>query len=311
MGVGPLPIYTNGGTVMRKKAAILILLTILAGIPINQMPKAKAGETITVIDITPMSSQSELTTKKQVTDAIRKGLLNREKRIQVKMKYSVMQKFKDVNEFLAEAKQKDDKSTAKDADYLQFSIRQWHIKASYIEGHDATVTLDIDYKNTNEEEKMLDEKVKSALLSLELEGKSEDQKVQAIHDYIINNVSYDTSLRKTSAYDALINQAAVCEGYAMAAYRMFTEAGLESRIITGRGNGGSHAWNIVQVEGKWYNIDLTWDDPLTEDGSPILNYDYFLKSTKDFTGHSRDAKYKTEDFLKTYPISDTSYASNR
>ncbi len=93
----------------------------------------------------------------------------------------------------------------------------------------------------------------------------------------------------------------------MAAYRMFTEAGLECRIITGKGNGEDHAWNIVKVNGKWYNIDLTWDDPVSSDGKAMLVYDCFLKSTKDFKGHKRDAEYKTEEFVKAYPISKTSY----
>jgi transglutaminase/protease-like cytokinesis protein 3 len=93
----------------------------------------------------------------------------------------------------------------------------------------------------------------------------------------------------------------------MAAYRMFTEAGLEARIISGIGNGASHAWNIVKVEGKWYNIDLTWDDPLSYNGEAVLTYDYFLKNTKEFSDHRRDAEYRTDQFLKNYTIAKTSY----
>ncbi len=294
---------------MRKGTAILLLLTILFIIPMDRVSYAKADNTVKVMGISQVSSQDVLTTKKQVTDAIKKGLLNRKERIQLKMTYSVMKKFKSMNDFLETVEITDDKSTAKDGDYLQFSIKQWYIKTSWIEGGDATVTLDVVYKCSYEEEKKVDKTVKSALKSLELDGKSDYEKVKAIHDYIINKVSYDATLRRTSAYDALIGKSSVCEGYAMAAYRMFTEAGLDTRIITGAGNGASHAWNIVKVEGKWYNIDLTWDDPITYDGEEMLTYDYFLKSNKEFSDHRRDAEYSTDQFQKEYSISKASYAA--
>ena len=47
-------------------------------------------------------------------------------------------------------------------------------------------------------------------------------------------------------------------------------------VEIGIGNGGGHAWNKVKVDGSWYNIDLTWDDPVSS--RPILSYDYFLVS---------------------------------
>ncbi len=291
---------------MRRGTAIL-LLSILLIIPMNQVPTAKANGTVRVMGISQASAKEVLSTKKQVAEEISKGLLDRKERIQVKMKYSVLKKIPDMNAFLEEIEAKDDRATAKDADYLQFSIRQWHMKTAWIEGGDATVTLDVVYKCSYAEEKQLDKAIKNAIKSLELAGKNDYEKVKAIHDYIIDSVSYDTTLSRTSAYDALINQSAVCEGYAMAAYRMFSEAGLETRIIAGLGDGAPHAWNIVKVDGRWYNIDLTWDDPLTNDGEAMRTYDYFLKSNKDFTGHIRSAEYITDQFLKGYSISKTSY----
>lgn len=58
------------------------------------------------------------------------------------------------------------------------------------------------------------------------------------------------------------------------------EVGLGSILISGEGysfdNWGGHAWNIVNVDGKLYHIDTTWDDPISYDGRDILRYDYFL-----------------------------------
>lgn len=291
---------------MRRGIAIL-LLSVFFMTTADWVPYAKANGEIQSFNTSKEASREILSTKKQVSEAIKKGLLARKKRIQVSMKYSVLKKIKDMNAFLDEIEMSDDKTTAKDADYLKYSIKQWYMKTTWIEGGDATLTLDVVYKCSSEEEKKLDKAIKNAIKTLELTDKTDYEKVKAIHDYIINNVSYDITLQRNSAYDALIEGFAVCEGYAMAAYRMFTEAGLEARIISGVGNDVPHAWNIVKVDGKWYNIDLTWDDPVTNTGESMLTYDYFLKSTKDFSDHKRNAEYKTDEFLKEYPISKTSY----
>jgi transglutaminase/protease-like cytokinesis protein 3 len=271
------------------------------------MPSAKANGSKKSVEVSGEASQQILSTKKQVSEEIRKGLLGRKEKIKVSVKYSVLKNIQDMKSFLEEIEMVDDKNTAKDADYLKYSIKQWHTKTTWVEGEDATITLNVIYKCSSEEEKKLDKVIKNAIKTLDLTEKSDYEKVKAIHDFIINSVSYDTTLKGNSAYDALVNHSAVCEGYAMAAYRMFTEAGLEAKIISGYGNGVPHAWNIVKVDGKWYNIDLTWDDPVTSNGASIITYDYFLKNDKEFSDHRSDSEYRTDQFLKKYTISETSH----
>ena len=61
----------------------------------------------------------------------------------------------------------------------------------------------------------------------------------------------------------------------------FAAGSIDCVLVTGTANGGGHAWNQVKVDGKWYNIDVTWDDPIYYWGgtlTPILVYDYFLVS---------------------------------
>ncbi len=53
-------------------------------------------------------------------------------------------------------------------------------------------------------------------------------------------------------------------------------AGIPSEYVTGYAE-GSHAWNIIQIDGAWYHVDTTWDDP-TNKGGDYIRYDYFLKS---------------------------------
>lgn len=178
-----------------------------------------------------------------------------------------------------------------------------------------TVDYQISYYTTLNQEQELDAKVDEALSSMALSGKSDYQKVKAIHDYICDNVNYDyenleneAHKVKFTAYGALCTGKAVCQGYAVAFYRLCKEAGLPVRIITGTGNGGPHAWNIVKIgnntraAGEYYNIDCTWD------GQDEETYDlYFLKNEKEFGDHTRAAEYNTTEFHAQYPMSATSY----
>ncbi len=121
---------------------------------------------------------------------------------------------------------------------------------------------------------------------------SDYDKVFAIHQYLVSTVDYDYENLKTDTLPdsvfttegALLDHLAVCEGYARAFSWLCEQAGLEELMISGTADNGSgiisHAWNQVQIDGIWYNMDVTWDDPLVEgqivtDGSNIV-YDYFL-----------------------------------
>ncbi len=56
---------------------------------------------------------------------------------------------------------------------------------------------------------------------------------------------------------------------------------IESMIVVGSANGENHAWNIVNIDGDYYHIDATWDDPVTDDGTDTIIYDYFNLKDKD------------------------------
>lgn len=194
-------------------------------------------------------------------------------------------------------------------DYLKLTHKGIESSTSYTL-KEAEITYKFTYLETAKETKAVDTKAKEILKKLDLESKSDYQKIKTIHDYIVNLVSYDKTLTKYSAYNALVDKSSTCQGYALLTYKMLTEAGIPCRIITGTAgtkNPVSHAWNLVKLQGKWYNLDTTWDDPVTSTGKNMLTYNYFLKSTKDFTEHTRDKEYKTAEFMKKYPVSTKSF----
>ncbi len=165
------------------------------------------------------------------------------------------------------------------------------------------------YYTTSEQEAALTAKVNSVMSQLNLSGKSDYEKVRAIYDYICKNVVYDNEhlnqsdyTLKYSAYAALINGTSVCQGYALLFYRMCLEAGVDNRIVAGSGNGQAHAWNIVKLNGVYYNCDSTWD---AGGGN-----EHFLKGSSSFEDHIRSADYITEAFNSEYPTSLADYGSS-
>lgn len=200
----------------------------------------------------------------------------------------------------------DDSTTSGDYDYLRYKANSIyaHIVAF---GKVMNITYEFKYNETYDETAQVDALIDTLFQKWDIMSLPDYEKVKKIHDFIIDNASYDTNTKHYSAYDNLILKSSTCQGYMSAAYKMFTEAGIPCRIITGTGNKDSHGWNIVELDGKWYNIDCTWDDPVTADGKGIILYDYYLKSDADFIGHNRDEEFETSEFMQNYIMWEDSY----
>ena len=116
---------------------------------------------------------------------------------------------------------------------------------------------------------------------------SDFDKEKALHDYIVNNTRYDYQnyLNDTipdesfEEYGCLVLGVAVCEGYAEAMKLLCDLSGLECILVMGKTINNytdeGHAWNIVKIDGEYYHVDVTNNDPVTPDNSNILTYQYF------------------------------------
>ena len=195
-----------------------------------------------------------------------------------------------------------------EGDYINFQYGRYDASARTERvdgGTGVVINYKLSYYDSASQEDALDEKIAEVLESLDLDEKSDYEKVIAIHDWLCDNVEYDSAegsdLRRT-AYDAIVNGTAVCQGYSNALYRMLLEAGVDNRIIFGEGvdNSGdtmAHTWNIVDLYGKYYYIDVTWDDSTG-------TRDYFLRPAGEFTdSHIPGNEYAANFFTKKYPVS--------
>lgn len=116
-------------------------------------------------------------------------------------------------------------------------------------------------------------------------------KAKKAHDWLVDNMEYDLATRhKSSIYGALVEKRGVCESYARAYKYILDDMGIENILVTGTATNSSgatedHMWNYVKLDGEWYAVDVTWDDPVIVGGGKItdsIKYRYFLVGSKEF-----------------------------
>ncbi|MCQ4088708.1 transglutaminase domain-containing protein [Saccharibacillus sp. JS10] len=163
----------------------------------------------------------------------------------------------------------------------------------------STATVKLTYRETAEQSAYVHQQVAAALQKIITKDMNDHMKVKAIHDWVVRTLQYDTTLSKFTAYEGLKTGSTVCQGYALLTYDMLTQAGFESNIVEGYVKNEAHAWNMVKLDGKWYQIDTTWDDPLPDRGDRVSTSYYLLT----------DAQLKEDHRWKTanYPNAVTPY----
>ena len=126
---------------------------------------------------------------------------------------------------------------------------------------------------------------------------SDYEKALFVHDYLVYNTEYDSDsyamiqasfnqnlfCDASTAYGCLVNHLAVCEGYAKAFHLIMNHLGIEAGCISGTTSGGSHVWNYLSLDGDYYYIDVTWDDPIASEDNEmsknVVSHEYFCIPT--------------------------------
>lgn len=243
---------------------------------------------------------------------LRKQMVSRETEINLNFPESWFTSHKDglYWDLLYDAMKCDDSSTGQEGDALLYGYAGCNVSYSTA----GYIKYTMAYHSNAEQEAKLTEAVAVAMAKLQLNGLSEAKKITKIHDYICNHVDYEYNSKEEqiyTAYGALCTGKAVCQGYAVLFYRLCKEAGLSVRIISGTGNGGPHAWNIVRIGSKYYNMDCTWDGQ----GAATYN-EFLLKSEADFRDHTRESwkvagsrylDYTSAEFNAQYPMTEKSW----
>lgn len=143
-------------------------------------------------------------------------------------------------------------------------------------------------------------KAVNSFLSVIDDNLSDFRKALLIHDKMIVNYKYKSSGDISyTAYGAIVNKSAVCEGYTRAYCYLLSKVGIESKCINNERK--SHCWNYIKLGDKWYHVDVTSDDPMP-DTCGYVSHKYFLVSdsklssykSNEHTGYKKDITYSSK-----------------
>ena len=269
-----------------------------------------SSATLSAID----SSVKYCTSVSEASSSIKNDLVNRTTEFKIGREYSSRDECynallygDEITEILEGAYKHDGVST--EGDYLKYHVGGASISASTTSSggvYYSTIVYKMKYLATSSNEKTVTSEVNNVLNSLNLDGKSDEAKIVEMYKWIAKNVKYDYSgakdssnLKCHSAYAAIHDKKAVCQGYATLLYRMALEEGIDARVVAGYNGASGHAWNIIKLNGKYYYMDATWD-------AGRSSYKYMLKGKSEFM--KDHGIYKQVSMGATYSINSSSYS---
>ena len=135
---------------------------------------------------------------------------------------------------------------------------------------------------------------------------SEYAKALWLHDWLLDQLEYDKTLKWSSAESALTRELGTCQSYESAYAKLLTAAGIENSETRDTYDG--HTWNAMKLDGQWYQTDCTWDDSSDNWYSFDQRHLYFgLTDELMAIAHPGHSKIYTTD---TYATRSTSLADN-
>ena len=168
--------------------------------------------------------------------------------------------------------------------YRQYSVDSVSAYDNYEKNGYLFGQMELVYLDTKEELARADAKIDAVLSGIS--GKSTYDKLLYIAEYVCKQAQYGSQQLPDGGYDAIngvcdvlsgVRTNTVCTSYALTFQRFMEKAGINSYIL---GDDGHHAWNIVELDGKWYGVDCTWGDL-----GDSLNRQYFLMGRSTMQGN--------------------------
>lgn len=156
-----------------------------------------------------------------------------------------------------------------------------HIETTYDSIGRITIGVERSYKS--EDMVLINDKVDTLYNQLVSSDKSQYENIKSVHDYIINHTVYDSQrsdrniiqYKSDIAYGPLFEGYAICGGYTDLMQLFLEKMGIKNFRVSS----DKHVWNAVLLNDVWYNLDLTWDDPVVVGGKNYLEHNYFMITT--------------------------------
>ena len=154
------------------------------------------------------------------------------------------------------------------------------IKTTYTNYGKVTLSINRIYKSDD----INNNKIDSIFDTIVDKGKNDYDNILAIHDYIINTTKYDIESENnpysnaSTAIGVLFDHKATCNGYTDTMSMFLDRLNIKNVKISN----DTHIWNLVYINNKWLNLDVTWDDPVNNLNRDMLLHEYFLKTREEF-----------------------------
>ena len=219
--------------------------------------------------ISVQSTMSELEVYAEMERRVKEGILNGSKRVMLNDlniridTYSANLYFKTYSPYFAP----------------EMNLEIWMMS----ESDPKILYISIDNSWTSEQTKQYFARVDAKLAfyqSLVNDSMSQVQKVLVIHDYIVSHSAYDETYTRTDCSGIFMDGVGVCQSYSMAYMYILNSLGIESYFVPCRA--ANHAWNLIRIDGQYYNVDCTFDDPAS-DVLGSAHHTYFLISDSAMT----------------------------
>ncbi len=166
------------------------------------------------------------------------------------------------------------------------------------------IELTINKQYSESEIVLINNKLDEIINELQINSLSTYDKIKTMHDYIINNTKYDTSINAenqmtvdTNANKAtglLLEKKAICSGYSDTIAIFLSKYGIDNYKISSP----AHIWNLVKTDEGWKHLDATWDDPISTDGRDILLHDFFLIDTNELYEKEKNLEEQEHNYNK-------------
>ena len=156
------------------------------------------------------------------------------------------------------------------------------IKTTYTNYGKITLSINRIYKS--DDIKNINNKIDSIFDTIVDKEKNDYDNILAIHDYIINTTKYDIESENnpysnaSTAIGVLFDHKATCNGYTDTMSMFLDRLNIKNVKISN----DTHIWNLVYINNKWLNLDVTWDDPVNNLNRDMLLHEYFLKTREEF-----------------------------
>ncbi|RKD25968.1 hypothetical protein BEP19_03320 [Ammoniphilus oxalaticus] len=195
-----------------------------------------------------------------------------------------------------------------DTDPNLFYIKNWITYSN----RDIEFNFRYTEETISKKNELLDKRTDAILKNIIQPHYSDYDKVKAIYNYVVLNTSYDyegyiTRMISNDSYTTfgtIMYGIAVCDGYTRTINYLLEKVGIESIYIVGITNsGGLHSWNMVELDGSFYHLDVTFADT-SSDKDDFVNYNYFLRNSEYLL------ETRTWDQSK-YPAADNDYAKTK